>query len=212
MRAPSPLTLLLLGLLALPLVPLPHRPAQAEEEARKGFWVYDVRVVQVQADPVKGLAPAPWETAGSTVTSSWAEHLTALQARGKIFLMLDQRASGLWRQSSHLETRTTIPIRRFDNETTGGVQVRRFDRIDTGVKVQLKASEALSYQVSVNWVHYPPQEGAVPTATTSWQGTHPPITDGRTLALVHREHILGRSGEPELAEIHCFITSRFTAK
>ena len=47
---------------------------------------------------------------------------------------------------------------------------------------------------------------------TTWKGTHSTIDDGRTLALVHREHVRGRGGEIETAEIHCFITARFTAE
>ncbi|MDJ0972900.1 MAG: hypothetical protein QNJ98_00395 [Planctomycetota bacterium] len=208
MRAFLPLLLLIPALLLL----APTQPgAQADEKPSAGLWVYDVRVVHVQSDAVKGLEPAPWEGGASTVATSWKEHLAALQARGKAFVMLDQRASGAQGALAELTTQTEVPLMRFDHKSIQG-ETRRFDRVRTGVDARLKTLAGLEYSIAVNWLHYAPTQDAVPTGKTAWKGTHPPIADGRTLALVHREHIRGRGGEIETAEIHCFITARFTAE
>lgn len=211
MRPSRPLFLLLLGLLALPLVtPRPER-AHADDEPEAGLWIYDVRVVHVQTDAVKGLEPAPWEGGPSTVTTTWREHLEALRARGSVFVMLDQRASGARGAQAELQTQSVTPMKRFDHQSIQG-ETRRFDRMTTGVTVMLETTAGLEYDVEIGWLHYAPRDDAVPTGSTSWKGTHPAIPDGRTLALVHREHIRGRTGEIETAEIHCFITARFTAE
>ena len=208
MRVFLPLLLLIPALLVLAPT---HPAAQADEKPAAGLWVYDVRVVHVQADAVKGLEPAPWEGGASTVATSWKDHLAALNARGKVFVMLDQRASGASDGVAHLRTSNTLPLKRFDHQSIQG-ETRRFDRVSTGVSVTLRTTTVLEYDVGVNWVHYAPREDAVPTGDTDWKGTHPAIADGRTLALVHREHVRGRTGEIETAEIHCFITARFTAE
>lgn len=198
-----------LGLIALALLALPLSTADAKDPVEAGtgpaLWVFDVRVVRVYADPVRGLQPTPYEVHGSTTSTPWVQIRQTLAARGTTEVMLEQRLSTLAGIQAEAKTQSTFPVERFDTRS-GGQETRRFDRIDSGSTVLLKAHDQLEYNAMARWLHWYPKEGAVPTATTSWKGTHAPLRAGQSLFLASRRHIRDAEGKSELAEIYTIIS------
>lgn len=199
------LGLIVLGLLALPLSTATAEDVTGAEKA-PALWVFDVRVVRIYGDPVKGLQPTPFEAEGSTTSAAWPQIIQVLTARGTADVLLDQRISAIVGMRAEAKTQSTFPIERFDNRA-GGQEVRRFDRIDTSMSVHVKVDKLLEYGVDARWLHWYPKEGAAPTASTKWQGTHPPIKTGRSLFFASRRHIHDVEGKRELAEIYTIITT-----
>jgi hypothetical protein len=203
-------------LLAVAAVALTGSAVNADGEGESAAqFVFDVRVVQVRSDPATGLDACPWESGRSATSTSWTwpAALATLKARGQIFVQIDQRVTALSGDMAQATTEVKIPIERFDNRDSN-IARHRYDNLTGGTTAKLTPQgDALDYSFVVKWFLWPSVGGqGVPSATTMWDGTHSALAAGETLVLHSRRHILDKAGEPEVAEIYCFVTGSQIAR
>jgi hypothetical protein len=185
--------------------------ARAEEGAAAA-WVFDVRVVRVEARDASVVEKGPaWADGGShpIVSTAWPELLAALKERGTTLLALDRRITVVGaREAEVVEThmRTLQRFERRDQHNASFVS----GAVETGTKAKLGPGDPLGYEVEVKW-EIPAADPDVPlVALTRWKGTCASLDDGRTLVLVHRAQVPSgaRDAPPVPVEVYAFVTGR----
>jgi len=206
---PAALALLALGTMGLLIGP----GARAEEGTATpklpATWVYDVRVVRVDADAaVVEVAPS-WEPAGAsgaTTTSTWADLLAGLKARGRTTILLDQRSTTWSDVKTALKQERRRPLLTLRNRN-GPTDIWEASYVETGAKAELvSTSHGLSYDVNVRWEEAPGEGGLAPLGSTEWSGACSDLKAGETLVLSHRQQQVAQPPGPQGLEIYVFIT------
>lgn len=206
--------LTLLALVAIAAL-LPASGARGEDEgtaADAPTWLFDVRIVRVDAPTPEAVeTPAPWEAAGTCTTSlGWTDLLTQLKARGRTTVLLDQRITtleGMEALASQSGDRQIeqLQSRDLSNERWSSAP------IVTGATAKLRVADAsvLAYQLEARWEIRPDVDGVRPMLRMSkWAGTFRAIPNGETLALTYREQIRTWGEARVGTEIHAFLTMR----
>ena len=203
-----------LGLLALGTVGLLVGPGARADEGTPApklpaTWVYDVRVVRIDAadSAVLEVAP-PWEpagAAGTTTTSTWADLLVGLKARGRATILLDQRSTAWSGVRTALQQVRRRPLLTLRNRN-GATDLWEASYVETGTKAELvSSSHGLSYDVNVRWEESPGAD-LTPLGSTEWSGSCSDIKSGETLVLSHRQQQVAQAPAPQGLEIYVFIT------
>jgi hypothetical protein len=175
-----------------------------------GVWVYDLRVVQVDApspEAVEG-APAltPTEANAATVRTGWPDILATLKARGNTTLLIDRRLTSVGGSAEVTQrwTRNALVL----SHRAGDMSQWTHQLITTGVDAKITTSGgAVEYRISIQSELAPESgpEGSAVQGSATWSGTHPSLS-GSTLVLGHREQVRVRGGPAQGIEFHAFLT------
>lgn len=205
------LVVTLAGLTALVLAPT-VQSEEAEAVATPGLWMFDVRLVRVDAaTPEDVETPAPWEAGGSCIVdTAWPELLSQLKARGKTTLLLDQRVTA--RAGSEALISNTLD-RQIQQLTSRDLSNERWGvaPVVTGgtAKLRMQEPDRLQYQLEARWAIRSNREQVRPImCATKWMGDLPAVADGRTLILSYREQIETWGDARVGTEVHAFVTLR----
>jgi len=192
-------------------------PAAATPSAPGVGWVYDVRVVRVLgATPDAVEAPATWaqdDHGAPTVTTSWADILVQLKARGTTTLLLDQRVTAVPNVEVEVEEGCDWQIAIFDRRDRAN-EFYKSSVMSKGCQAKLETGAFLQYDVQVNWAlgqkpaAEDDDEAARPlVGTVTWKGAYP-VLRAQTLVLTHREQLVLPDGTVEPVEFYAFLTGR----
>lgn len=216
MTNPLRLSPVLLGLLALGAFGLVVGPgARAEDgsvpQKAPGTWVYDVRVVRVDAaqPAVLEVAP-PWQPAGAsgaTTTAAWADLLAGLKGRGRATILLDQRLTAIDSTPTDFRQERKRMVLTLQNRAAN-TESWSSSFLETGTNGQLVAdSDSLQYRIDVRWEEPPTADGAGPLGSASWKGAHSRFTAGETLVLSQRQQQVAGEATVQGLEIYVFVTA-----
>jgi hypothetical protein len=199
------LAVVVLGLDAL------RAPPGAAEDAPAAAWIFDTRIVRVDAErrEVAESAPSLLDLSTSTVRAEWPALLEALKARGTTRVLLDQRVTAFEGHKAQVEHEIQAAhlFTVFASQTD---EQRRSAPLTTGAHASYvaQAGGGLDYEVVVNWALAVGGTTGNTTMRTRWTGTHGPLGAGETLVLHHRAQGDGASALPPAAEIYAFVTAR----
>lgn len=178
-------------------------------------WVYDVRVVRVDATaPATVEAAPPWQppgATGATTKAAWADLLAGLKARGRTTILLDQRVTALHQEKTELKQdwrRVALTLRTRQDGLQGKTELSDASYVETGTRGELTPSfDGLRYQFEVRWEEAPPTEAGAPLGSVSWRGSHSSLPSGETMVLSYRQQLAtGKDGGAPGLELYVLVT------
>lgn len=205
------LVVTLAGLAALVLAPA-VQSEEAEAVATPGLWMFDVRLVRVDAATPEAVeSQAPWEAEGSCIVDTpWPELLSQLKARGKTTLLLDQRVTSITGMEALISQTSD---RQWEQLVSRDLSNERYGiaPIVTGgtAKLRMQEPDRLQYQLEARWeLRSGSEQVRSILCATKWSGTLAAVADGRTLILSYREQIETWGDARVGTEVHAFVTLR----
>jgi hypothetical protein len=178
-------------------------------------WVYDVRVVRVDAAESAIVESAPaWQPAGAggaVTTAPWADLLAGLKARGRTTTLLDQRLTALGGATTEFRQTRRRPFLQLASRANE-MEAWSTTYIETGASGDLLATaDGLTYRVDVTWEERPAADESVSLGSASWKGSHATFKAGETLVLSHRQQQPSGEGSAQAIEIYAFVTASSVA-